>query len=425
MLRMQKDIYTLDCGLRVILVNTGSFPSATVLLQVKTGSRFETIEEHGAAHFFEHMAFKGSRDFGSSLAIAKTIEGFGGMFNAFTSKDKTGYWIKTPLKNINTSLHVLADMVQNPLLLQEELEKERSVIIEEMNMYEDNPSSKVSDIYEQLIFAGNPLGRDIIGTKESLHGINAETLRNFITSHYGSNNAVLVIAGNIEVEKENIKKTIEEYFGSWKQSKKSDITSYKNDQVSLSKSIVTKKTEQAHIVIGYKTDGFLGEYYHALTLLSVILGGGMSSRLFSEIREKRGLCYYIGSSYETYIDTGTLSTQAGISVINENIKQALTAIVQEHVSIAENGVTDEELQRAKDLIQGRILLQMENSYSVASYVGSELLQKNSIEDIEVFLQKILSVKAETIMQCARRYFVKENCNIAFIGPDGSEVEAYT
>lgn len=411
---MNCETYTLTNGLTILLVDTLSFETATTLLLVNTGSRYETLANNGVAHFFEHMAFKGSKKYPSSFTIASTIESFGGVFNAFTSKERTGYWIKAPLEHIDTSLSVISDMIQNPLLLQDEVQKERGVILEEMNMYEDTPSNKVSEIFEQNRYASCGLGMDIIGTKETLLTINSDTIRNFINAHYSPKNSILVIAGGINNKKTNIKDAIKNLFLGWENKDIIQIDTYRGQ--GQRHSFLYKPIQQAHLVLGYECPSAISKDANTLTLLSIILGGGMSSRLFSEIREKRGLCYYIGSSHDGYNDLGTFTTQVGLTIEKDKINEAFHAIVKEHEKIAREGILEEELNRAKDLLKGRLMLQMENSYTVASYFGSEYLLKGRVFTPQDFTNEIQNITLEEIQKVANLYFTKQNLYTAIVGP---------
>lgn len=412
---MQYSLNILQNKLPVLLINTQAFPSAATLLLVKAGSRYENERNNGTAHFFEHMAFKGSKRYPTSFDLASTIEGFGGNFNAFTSKDKTGYWIKSPLEHVATSIEVIADMVQNSLLKEEEIEKEKGVIIEEMNMYEDTPSSKVSDIYEQLLYEGHPLGMDIIGKKDTVQSATRQTLLEYLHTFYYPNNAVLVVAGGLADKEEEIMKTIEKEFIGWEPKDTPAYKPFEERQTSPRLTVYPKVTEQAHLIVGYRTASLFHEHRYALMLLSVILGGGMSSVLFNELREKRGLCYYVSSMQESYEDVGNFATQAGIRSHKDALTEAVQVIIQEHERIAQKGVADDQLERAKDYLAGRIILSLENSNAVASYFGGEYLMKKTITPSGEYISRIKAVTKEQIQEVAELYFTPANLNIALVG----------
>ncbi|MDO9028217.1 MAG: pitrilysin family protein, partial [Candidatus Roizmanbacteria bacterium] len=298
--------YTLKNGLQVIFIDTKTFPTLTTLLLVGAGSRYENKKNNGIAHFFEHMAFKGSKKYPNSFIISSTVEGFGGIFNAFTSKDHTGYWIKATNKHFETMIDVIADMIQNPLLLEEEINREKGVIIEEINMYEDIPQKKVGEIFETLLYKGSSLGFDIAGTKETVQSFNRLTFTDYINSLYQPNNAVLVVAGGLS--KKNLLSSpfveylevIQEKFSNWKSGNKSSFIKITESQTKPQMLIKYKKTEQAHFTLGFRAFSFKDNRKYAMNLLTTILGGGMSSRLFIQVRERRGLCYYISSGGEFY-----------------------------------------------------------------------------------------------------------------------------
>jgi predicted Zn-dependent peptidase len=428
---MKHEVFVLKNGLTVILVDTGAFPTLTTLLLVGAGSRFEDKKNNGIAHFFEHMAFKGSKKYPSSFIISSIVEGLGGVFNAFTSKDHTGYWIKATNEHFETIVDVLADMVQQPLLKEEEIEREKGVIIEEINMYEDTPYRKVGDYFEELLYKGNPLGFEIAGTKKIVSSFTRQTFLDYIKKLYQPKNAVLVVAGGLNQVKssklnpaarerrgkvQSYLKIIEEKFGEWGNGKKASFIPVQEKQDKPQIFVKHKKTEQAHFCLGYRAFSFNDSRKYALSLLSAILGGGMSSRLFIEVRERRGLCYYISTSRELYHDCGNIVTQAGVTNQIDKVNLAIDLIIKEHQKIARGDLKKEELDRAKELIKGRLLLSLEDSYNIASFFGTKKLLQNRLETPEKTIKEIDKVKAQEVIDLAKKIFVPERLNIALIGP---------
>jgi len=428
---MHYQLYILENGLRVIFVDTKTFPTMTTLLLVGAGSRYEDNKNNGVAHFFEHMAFKGSCKYPSSFVISSTIEGLGGIFNAFTAKDHTGYWIKGLNTHFETMIDVLADMVQNPLLLNEEINREKGVITEEINMYEDTPMKKIGELFEGLLYQDNPLGFDIAGKKETVQLFNRLTFTNYIKNLYRPRNAVLVVAGGLNVgakfispEKRAIQesplqkylKLIEEKFNGWKNDKRLLFKPIQESQTKPQILIKYKKTEQAHFCLGFRAFGFNDKRKYALSVLSAILGGGMSSRLFIQVRERRGLCYYISTGNELYHDCGNIVTQAGVTNNLDKVKEAISVILKEHNKIIKREVTKNELKRAKELIKGRLLLSLEDSANVASFFGTKKILQNKIETPEEIIKKIEAVNIDKINKLARDIFKKSILNFALIGP---------
>lgn len=431
--------HTSTNGLQVILIDTKAFPTLTVLLLVGAGSRYENEKNNGVAHFFEHMAFKGSKKYPDTYIISSTIEGIGGVFNAFTAKDHTGYWIKGTAEHFPLMVDVLADMIQNPLLKEEEIEREKGVITEEINLYEDTPYRKVSEYFEQLLYSDNPLGFEIAGKKETIQSFTRKTFLDYIKSLYHPENAVLVIAGGLNQkskfknQKDNEKfkmylKIIEEKFGGWTRlrqdygGQENEDRAYfipvKENQREPKIFVKTKKTEQTHFCLGYRAFSFYDRRKYALSLLSTILGGGMSSRLFIEVRERRGLCYYISTSRELYHDCGYLVTQAGVANDLDKIKKAVEVIIKEQENIKKFQIPNFKFQikKAKEMLKGRLLLSMEDSYNVASFFGTKKLLQNQIESPEEVIKRIEKVKDEEIAQVAEEIFTPKNLNFALVGP---------
>ncbi len=410
----------------------------TTLLLIGAGSRYENIKNNGIAHFFEHMAFKGSKKYPNSFVISSTIEGKGGIFNAFTSKDHTGYWIKSTVEHFPTVIDVISDMVLNPLLDEKEIEREKGVISEEINMYEDTPQRKVGEIFEELLYKGNPLGFDIAGTKETVEKFDRETFVNYIKNFYHPENAVLVVAGGLmssrakrsDLDEEIASSTssprndmvalIEDKFSGWKSGHpKGDQARFlpiKEDQTSPQILIKYKKTEQAHLTLGFRAFSFKDNRKYALNVLSAILGGGMSSRLFMQVRERRGLCYYISTGSELYHDCGNIVTQAGVTINLDKVKEAIRTILKEHKKIIDGEIKDDELKRAKELIKGRLLLSLEDSANIASFFGNKKLLLNSIETPGQIIEKIDKVTSKEISLLAKQIFVARGLNFALIGP---------
>lgn len=417
---MHPQSFSLKNGLQVIFVDTKTFPTLTTLLLVGAGSRYENVKNNGIAHFFEHMAFKGSKKYKDSFVISSTVEGFGGVFNAFTSKDHTGYWIKATTEHFDTMIDVISDMVQTPKLLNEEIEREKGVIREEINMYEDIPQRKVGEIFENLLYSGHPLGFDIAGTKETVTQFTRQTFLDYINNLYHPNNSVLVVAGGLSSPVSEYLKIIDDKFGNWKSNKKSTFDKIIEKQTKPEMLIKYKKTEQAHFVLGYRSFSFNDERKYALNLLATILGGGMSSRLFIQVRERRGLCYYISSGSEFYHDCGSFMTQAGVTNNLDKIKDAIKTVLKEHNKIKTGDIKKEELLKAKEMIKGRLLLSMEDSMNIASFIGTKKILQNKTLTPKEIIKKIESITIEEISESAKKIFIPKNLNFALIGPFNTE-----
>ncbi len=400
-------------GLRLLTIPMPSFESATVLVMAGAGSRYETKKNNGISHFLEHMAFKGTQKRPSAMSIASAIDGIGGEFNAFTGKETTGYYIKAQNSHLELCLDILSDMLQNMLLDEKEIEKEKGVIIEEINMYEDTPMRKLGDIYENLLYGDTPLGWDIAGEKDVIRSITRLDFLNYMGSLYSAHNLSVVVAGGINPEK--VEGLVDRYFNNMKRFdlKKFDpITEAQSKPELLLKE---KKTEQIHVAIGVRTVDVNHEDKYPLSVLSAILGGGMSSRLFEEVREKRGLAYYVRTHSDHYMDAGSLTTLAGVDV--NRVDQAVEVIMENYQKVAKKGlgITDEEFKKAKEYLKGHLVLELEDSRSVANFYAHQELTEKKIENPNEVLANIELVTKEQIEAVGERYFRDSGLNLALIG----------
>jgi len=411
---MKTTTHTLKNGLRVLLIDTESFPTVTALVMIGAGSRYERKDNNGIAHFFEHMAFKGSKKYKTSFEISSAIEGIGGLFNAFTSKDHTGYWIKATTEHTYTLLDVLSDMILHPLLDADEIEREKGVIVEEINMYEDMPARKVGDIFEEVMYKGTPLGYDIAGTKDTVTTFDRNTFTKYIEELYHPGNAVVVLAGGLQGK--DYLPEIEKKFGQWENKKVGTFERYNGEQKESQLFIKNKQTEQVHLCVGFRAFSFKDERKYALQVLAAILGGGMSSRLFMQVRERRGLCYYISTGRELYADTGSIVTQAGIRNDKKKIQEAINVILEEHMKVANGDVTDEEIEKAKELLKGRYLLNLEDSMNIATMFGSKYILEGELADTQKVLEKLKKITKKDIIAVAKQVFIPSGLTCALIGP---------
>lgn len=390
-----------------------SFESATVIVMVGAGSRYETPKNNGISHFLEHMAFKGTTKRPNAKIISEVIDGIGGEFNAFTSKEVTGYYVKSAATHVDLCLDILSDMLQNSKLEKQEIEREKGVILEEINLYEDTPARKIGDVFEGLLYGDTPMGWDIAGRKEVIKAITREDFVSYMGSLYSAGNITVVIAGGIETDK--AEEMVEKYLGNMKSF---DTLRYKKlhqNQVKPSLSIKEKKTEQVHIAAGFRTVAIDSEEKHPLSVLAAILGGGMSSRLFSEVREKRGLAYYVRTSSEHFQDAGNIVSTAGLDP--KRLEEGISVILEEYSKFANGkaGLTQKELDKAKEYLKGHLVLELEDSRSVAGfYAQAELLEK-SIETSEELIEKISKVSLKDVTEVAKKYFKNETLNLAIIG----------
>lgn len=412
---MQYSKSTLLNGLRVITIPMPSVPSATVTVWVKTGSRNETKRNNGISHFLEHMGFKGSKKRPTAKEISEVIDGIGGEFNAGTGKEYTNYYVKCRADDIKVAFDVLSDMIINPILDKKEIEREKGTIIEEIRMYEDTPMMKIGDVFEELIYSGTTLGMDISGTEKTVLGMKREDFINYRDNFYNSENIIVTVAGG--VKNEEISKLATKYFSKLSTKKISmESGEIKNHQLTPKIKLHNKKKEQTHVILGFLADGknYKGKY--AQTILSAVLGGGMSSRMFIEVRERRGLAYAVRTSMDRYSDIGYLGTYAGLDV--SKATEAVKVMLDEHTKITNNQspVTKAELTKAKEFLKGHLALALEDTSDVNSFFGDqELFSKKVLTPDEVF-KEIDSVTLDEVHFEAKRLFVPERLNLAIIGP---------
>jgi predicted Zn-dependent peptidase len=403
----------LDNGLRVLTIPMDSLESVTVLVLVGAGSRYETKKNSGISHFLEHMAFKGTLVRPSALEISSIIDGMGGDFNAFTSKEYTGYFIKSAKGRVETSMDVLSDMMMHSKLDSAEIQKEKGVIIEEINLYEDMPARKIGDVYEYLLYGDTPMGWDISGDKEVIRQMEREDFVAYMDQLYSADNITVVVAGGIKTSE--AVRLASKYFSSMKQFKTDRPVRVVEGQTKPQVLLKNKETEQIHIAMGVRTVPVHSEKRYPLSVLSAILGGGMSSRLFHEVREKRGLAYYVRSSSDEYDDVGTLVSAAGIDP--KRVEEAIEVMLAEYrqVGAGKMDLKEEELRKAKEYIKGHLVLELEDSRSVAAYYGIQELLEERIEDPNEAIEKIDNVTVEDVESMGREFFRNEGLNLALIG----------
>ncbi len=407
---------TFSNGLRVITVPMKGTETVTVTVMVGVGSRYENEKEAGISHFLEHMFFKGTDKRPNALAISEELDSIGGEFNAFTAKDRTSYYTKVDSKHLNTALDVVADMYLNSKIQEEEIQKEKGAVLQELNMYEDTPVRSVSDVFENLLYGENPLGRDIIGYKKTIQSFTRHDFIGFLDRFYLANDTVLCIAGkfNEAYAIDQVKK----YFSGMKRGKKGGIEKVIEQQREPRMKIKFKKTDQTHFMIGTRAYDENHKDRFALSLLSVILGGNMSSRLFIEVRERRGLAYYVRTSIDAYEDCGYLATQAGVE--HKNLPLAIQTILDEYQKAGSEGVSARELQKSKDFLKGKTVMGMESSDEVAMFFVDQAVRKKRIMTLDEIFNKIDKVSVSDIQRVAREIFRESTINVAVIGPHKDE-----
>ena len=403
---------TLKNGLRIITVPQKSTQAVTVLALVGTGSKYEKKEISGISHFLEHMFFKGTKKKPDKITIAETLDKVGGIYNAFTGEECTGYFAKVASAHFGLALDWVSDIYLNSLLPEQEIAKERGVIIEEINMIYDNPMAYVSTLWSKLLYGDQPAGWDIAGTKESVSQIDRQKMSDYMSNQYVAKNTVVCIAGNIQETRaiNEVKKSFAGIKNTNSLGKEKVVERQTRPELLLH----FKETDQTHLCLGVRGYNFLHPQRYVQDVLSVILGGMMSSRLFIEVREKLGLAYYVKTDAETNSDTGVLATRAGVD--NKNVEKAIATILKEYQKISREKVSDGELKKAKDYIKGKTALILEGSDDLASFYGAqELLEKMILTPKEIYA-KIDKVSSRDIMEVAQDIFQPKNLNLALVGP---------
>jgi len=403
--------HTFKNGLRLVTVPMKNTKAVTVLVLVGTGSKYETKEINGISHFLEHMFFKGTKKRPNTLAVNEVLDKIGGEHNAFTGPEYTGYWAKVDNKHLDLALDWISDIFLNSKIEQEEIDREKGVILEEINVYLDIPMYYIDDLWGELLYGNQPAGWRIIGEKNIIKNLKRGSFIDYLNNHYSSYNTVVVVAGNIE---NNIKSKIEKYFSDI------NIKNPKNKEKVFEKQTKPKvlnhykKTDQTHLYLGVRAYDIFHKDKYVLQILSTILGGGMSSRLFIDIREREGLAYYIKTELDLYTDSGSLYARAGVN--NDKVDKAVEIILKNYKLIRDKKVGKEELKKAKNYIKGRNILAMESSDVQASFYANQELLTNKILTLDEKLAKIESVTTNDIQRVAKDIFRPEKLNLALIGP---------
>ena len=399
-------------GLRIISIPKKTALAATVLILVRTGSKYEKKDTNGISHFLEHMLFKGTKNHPSPLSVAETLDMVGGVFNAFTSEEYTGYYAKVESSHFELALDWVSDIFLNSILPKKEMEKERGVIVQEINMLSDHPLSYVQILWPELLYGDQPAGWNIAGTKKNVMEMSQKELVDYWRKQYVASNTVVCMAGGIK-QKQSLE-LAKKYFTKMQTSspiEKAKVVEIQNNPQIL---VHFKETDQTHLCLGVRSYNSFHPDKYVIEILGTILGGMMSSRMFIEVREKLGLCYYIRTSVDDNSDTGFLVTQAGVD--NENVEKAILTILKEYKKVSSKKISALELKKAKDNIKGKMALQLESSDALASYYGGqELMEKKILTPDEIF-KKIDKVSANDVLRVSKDIFKSKKLNLAVIGP---------
>lgn len=414
-------VTTLRNGVQLVLAPRQETKAATILILYHVGSRFEPKALNGSSHFIEHLMFKGTKKRPTTLSISKELDGVGAEYNAFTAKDHTGYYIKLAADDIPLAVDILEDMLSHSLFQPKEIDRERKVVAEEINMYEDNPTMLIEDLFEQAFYGDHPLGRMIAGPKSIIHTVTRERLLRYRDQFYLPSNMLIAAAGRFAVQP--MLTLLSRAFSRTSSRRRAPrFQPFRKTVLPLRCKVKTKETEQTHLMLGFPGVSYFDRDLNALTLLSIILGATMSSRLFISIRERQGLCYMIRSGVTLYEDTGNVGIMAGLDT--SRLEPALAGIMKEVVRIKEKPVTREELHRAKEFYRGKLVLNLEDSEELANWIGKQQLLTRKIETPEQRIRGVLQVTAADIQRVAHRVFRLDRLAGALIGPvkDGATLQ---
>jgi predicted Zn-dependent peptidase len=397
--------------IRIVTQEFKDRESASIGVWVGVGGRYEAKDNKGVAHFLEHMAFKGSAKY-SCDEIKQLVEGVGGNLNAFTAEEETCYYAKVPANHLKQTFDILADISFFPKLTPKDLEKERTVILEEIKMYHDLPQYYVGELLEELLWPDHPLGESLAGTPKSVGEMSIDHLRDFKKTHYVPANIVIAACGSMKHEE--LVKLVSAKLGKLTGPTASSYKPARHSQEKPAVHLYHKQTEQMHLALGYLAYETNHEDYYVLALMSIILGGNMSSRLFNEVREKRGLAYSVSSGLKSLNDTGVFMVRAGVD--NSKIVDALGLILKVLAKIASGGVDKDEFKRAQEYYMGQSLLGLEDTMDQMLWMGGGVISNDKVKSIEDIIRKIKAVTQADIKRVAREVLNPKRLNVAIIGP---------
>jgi predicted Zn-dependent peptidase len=402
---------TLPNGLRLLTAPMPQAQSVSCFVMLAAGSRYESKETNGIAHFAEHMFFKGTERRPTARDIAGEVDAIGGEFNAFTGKEYTGYYVKCAAEHRDVALDVIVDMLRNSKFDTDEIDREKGVIVEEMNMYFDTPRDFIDGVYEELIYGDHPLGWDIIGRKETVRDATRDTFLDYLGQWYKPSRMVVGVGGRVG---DDLAGRIGELLGDLEDGPTGSPLPALSSTNGSRVNVHTKQSDQAHICLGVRSRPLVDPDRYVLTVLSTVLGGGMSSRLFTEVRERRGLAYYVFATNHAYTDAGSLYAQAGVDI--ERIDDAIRTVAAELKKIASEAVPEDELRKAKNFSKGRFVLQIESPHGLLTFgLRREVLEERATEPDEV-LAGIEAVTAEDVQRIAQELIDDRALRLAVIGP---------
>ncbi len=409
---------TLKNGLRVITVPMKDNPTATVLVLVEAGSKYEEKKVNGISHFLEHMCFKGTAKRPKAINISKELDAIGSQYNAFTSQEYTGYYAKSDAKHFKTIFDLVSDIYLNSTFPEAEMEKEKGVIIEEINMYEDMPNRHVQDLMMSLLYGDQPAGWNIAGEKKNITTMKRDDFVKYKKDHYLPEATLIVVAG--KVTERGVMKEANRVFGHIPKGKKVSKPKVKETQSKPEIMVKYKDTDQTHFVIGSRTYDLFDKRNAALSVLGGILGGGMSSRLFQKLREEMGVGYYVRAYNDAYTDHGFFQVSAGVD--NKRINEVIEAVLEECRKLKNELVPEEEMEKVKECLIGNMKLSLESTDDIANFYGAQEILKKETKTADEKAAQIRKVTAKDVQNVAREIFVNKGLNLALIGPFKTDKE---
>lgn len=402
---------TLKNGLRILTVPLKDSPAVTMLVMVEAGSKYETKDISGLSHFLEHMCFKGTTKRPTASDISRELDSIGAQYNAFTSQEFTGYWAKVHPKHTSKIVDLLSDMYLNPIFDPKEIEKEKGVIVEEINMYEDMPQRHIHDLFMELMYGDQPAGWNIAGTRERVKAMTQKHFIDYRNKHYVGKGTIVAVAGNFNEKK--LIKDLEKAFEKISTAKKHDKEKVVEKQSEPKLFVKDKKTDQTHLILGVRTFDVFSKNLSKLTVLNAVLGSGMSSRLFQKLRDEMGVGYYVRSGSDEYTDHGYMAVSTGVD--KSRVVEVVNAILVELKRLTVEDVPAHELAKAKEHLIGNMYLDLETSDSLAQFYGFQEVLKRKEETPQEIAKKIEKVTAREIKQLAKEIFQNKSLNLAVIG----------
>lgn len=407
---------TFKNGLRIVTVPMKDNPTVTVLVLVGTGSDFETKKINGISHFLEHMCFKGTVKRPTAQMISHELDALGAQYNAFTDHEMTGYYAKSDSKNFKKIFDVVSDIYLNSTFPEAEMQKEKGVIVEEINMYEDMPARHVQDLFQEVLYGDQPAGWNIAGTKENVKNMTRDDFVKYKKAHYVAESTVIIVAGSVTTDE--VQKEVAKHFANVHTSKKEKKVKTKDAQTKPNILVKFKETDQTHFVLGVRTFSLFDKRNSILSILGALLGAGMSSRLFNKLREEMGVAYYVRAYNDTSLDHGAFQISAGVN--NARTEEVIAEVLKECKVLTTEKVSDRELAKVKSFMIGNMKLSLEATDDIANFYGMQELMKKEVKTLDEKIKAIEKVSSADIMKMAKLIFQTKHLNLAIIGPFKNE-----